>query len=63
MESGTQMNRTLEAGQTGISEKFPIVGTASVDLKLVEVQPAGKRVMRGCDFLNGARNWADQGIK
>jgi methionyl-tRNA formyltransferase len=50
---------TLKTGQRGIVEKFPIIGTASSDLKLLEVQPAGKKVMRGCDFLNGARNWVD----
>ncbi len=52
-------SRTLKAGQKGIVDKFPIIGTASGDLKLLEVQPAGKKVMRGCDFLNGARNWAN----
>ncbi len=40
-----------------VVDKFPCVGTASVDLKLVEVQPAGKRPMSGSDFLNGARDW------
>ncbi len=49
----------LEPGQRGIIEKFPCVGTARLDLKLVEVQPAGKRPMRGCDFLNGARGWME----
>jgi methionyl-tRNA formyltransferase len=47
----------LEAGQRGIISKQPCVGTSSFDLKLVEVQPAGKRVMSGKAFLNGARDW------
>ena len=46
-------------GKHTIVEKFPCIGTASMDLKLVEVQPAGKRPMRGSDFLNGARDWVD----
>ena len=69
MEWKAQPLRVLRAELTGkksngcgkrtIVEKFPCIGTASVDLKLVEVQPAGKRPMRGSDFLNGARDWAD----
>ena len=51
--------RSTGIGQHSVVDKFPCVGTASVDLKLVEVQPAGKRPMRGSDFLNGARDWAD----
>ena len=51
--------RSSGIGQRIVMDKFPCVGTASVDLKLVEVQPAGKRPMRGSDFLNGARDWAD----
>ena len=46
-------------GQHTIVDKFPCVSTADADLKLVEVQPAGKRPMRGSDFLNGARDWSD----
>jgi methionyl-tRNA formyltransferase len=51
--------RSIRSGQHTIVDKFPGVGTADVDLKLVEVQPAGKRPMRGSDFINGARDWAD----
>ncbi len=50
---------TLKTGQRGILDKFPCVGTGSTDLKLVEVQPAGKRAMQGSDFLNGARGWVN----
>lgn len=50
-------SRVFEPGQRGVVEKFPVIGTASYDLKLVQVQPAGKRVMSGTEFLNGARNW------
>ena len=50
-------SRELKPGKRGVADKFPIVGTASNDLKLIEVQPAGKRILRGTDFLNGARNW------
>ena len=48
---------SLEPGQRGIIGKYPCVGTATVDLKLLEVQPAGKRVMNGKAFINGARGW------
>ena len=48
---------SLEPEQRGIIGKYPCVGTATVDLKLLEVQPAGKRVMNGKAFINGARGW------
>ena len=51
--------KSTGSGQHSIMEKFPCIGTASMDLKLVEVQPAGKRPMRGSDFLNGARDWTN----
>jgi methionyl-tRNA formyltransferase len=47
----------LESGKRGVSEKYPVVGTTDGALQLLEVQPAGKRAMRGTDFLNGARGW------
>lgn len=54
-----KINQTKElaCGQRGILDKFPCVGTSTFDLKLLEVQPSGKRIMSGKDFLNGARNW------
>ena len=39
---------------------YPVVGTSSGILVLEEVQPAGKRPMRGDVFLRGARNWPAQ---
>ena len=54
----TDQKSSVPAQHT-IVDKFPCVATADMDLKLVEVQPAGKRPMRGSDFLNGARDWAD----
>jgi len=52
-------NRThnLAHGQRGIIDKHPCVGTGSSDLKLLHVQPAGKRPMSGIEFINGARGW------
>jgi len=50
-------SHAFSPGRRGIVEKFPVIGTASYDLKLVQVQPAGKRVLSGTEFLNGARNW------
>ena len=44
-------------GRSGIVERFPVIGTASSDLKLIQIQPAGKRIMSGTEVLNGARNW------
>ena len=49
--------KSLSPGQRGIIDKYPCVGTTTNDLKLIAVQPAGKRVMPGTDFSNGARGW------
>lgn len=54
--------RNLEIGRCGIRDRYPCVGTDSTDLKLLEVQPEGKRVMSGLDFLNGVRDWASKTV-
>jgi methionyl-tRNA formyltransferase len=36
---------------------LPAVVTAQGTLLLEELQPAGKRLLPGRDFLRGARNW------
>jgi methionyl-tRNA formyltransferase len=59
IKSEVSNSKLLESGQRGIADKYPSVGTSTVDLKLIEVQPAGKRVMSGKDFLNGVRDWAE----
>jgi methionyl-tRNA formyltransferase len=51
--------KSTVAGKHNIIDKYPAVGTATTDLRLLEVQPAGKKAMRGMDFLNGARDWTD----
>lgn len=57
LQASDNQTRELKIGQRGIIAKYPCVGTSTTDLKLEQVQPAGKRVMSGTDFLNGARNW------
>ena len=49
----------LNPGETGIFNKYPLIGTNSYDIILREVQPAGKQIMSGKNFLNGARDWID----
>jgi len=44
-----------------VSEAKPAVGTSSGWLVFDEVQPAGKRMMPGEEFLHGARGWISQG--
>jgi methionyl-tRNA formyltransferase len=44
-------------GDTVVLSKKPAVGTVKGILVLDEVQPQGKRIMNGADFLNGVRNW------
>lgn len=46
-----------EPGRRTVLENLPAVGTVEGWLILEEVQPAGKKPMRGDQFLNGARSW------
>lgn len=57
VEASDNQTQNLDIGQRGIIDKYPCIGTSTTDLKLIQVQPAGKRIMSGKDFLNGARNW------
>lgn len=52
--------KRLEKFQRGIINKYPSVGTATDDLILLELQVAGKKIIDGKAFLNGARNWLSQ---
>ncbi|HEY59600.1 MAG TPA: methionyl-tRNA formyltransferase [Anaerolineae bacterium] len=47
----------LKSGQRGVIEKKPVIGTKDGTIVLDEVQLAGKKSMKGEDFLMGARNW------
>lgn len=51
------LDDSLNAGETGIINQLPAVGTGKGALVLQEVQPAGKKMMSGKDFLRGARDW------
>ena len=48
---------TAQSAQRTVVEGLPAVGAAGGWLLLDEVQPAGKRVMSGKEFLAGARHW------
>jgi methionyl-tRNA formyltransferase len=54
-------SETLAPGQRGVLENQPALGTIQGCLVLDEVQPAGRRIMSGQDFLRGARDWHEQG--
>ena len=49
----------VDPGKRSVINKIPAVGTASGWLVLDDVQPAGKKIMSGQVFLNGARNWSE----
>ena len=48
---------TAVCGERDILNGFPVLGTSAGWLVLDFVQPAGKTIMDGKVFLNGARNW------
>lgn len=45
------------AGKHSIIDRLPAIGTPDGWVKLLEVQPAGKKWMSGADFLRGIQNW------
>lgn len=49
----------LMAGERGILEKYPVLGTASGILRLLQVQIPGRNPISGKEYLNGARNWLE----
>lgn len=53
-----RLDLSLPAGSRGILEKYPIIGTSRGVLELIQMQPAGKTVMTGDQFLLGVRNWS-----
>ena len=52
-------SNVLSLGERGILNKYPCIGTGTLDLQLVELQVPGKQKIDGKAFLNGARNWLD----
>jgi methionyl-tRNA formyltransferase len=56
-QASVALDESLIAGETGIINQLPAVGTGKGALILQEVQPAGKKMMSGKDFLRGARDW------
>lgn len=45
------------AGIRSVLDKVPVISTPDGWVKLLEVQPAGKKWMPGSDFLRGIQNW------
>ena len=52
--------KNLKKFARGVFKNFPVVGTLTYDLILLEVQPSGKNKIDGKSFLNGARNWLNE---
>jgi methionyl-tRNA formyltransferase len=57
--SHTVAEGSLLPGQHCVIDGLPAVAASSGCLVLDEVQPAGKRMMPGSEFLRGSRQWAD----
>lgn len=53
-------NVILKTGERGILEKYPVMGTKSGALKLLQVQIPGRNPISGKNYLNGARNWLEK---
>lgn len=53
-------HQPINIGEHNVIEKKPAIGTSEGFLILDLLQPAGKRVMKGEEFLNGAREWLER---
>lgn len=47
-------------GSRSVIDKVPAISTPDAWIKLLEVQPAGKKWMSGADFLRGTQNWVSK---
>lgn len=54
--------KSIETGATSVVSKKPALGTGEGVLVLDVVQPQGRRIMTGEEFLNGVRDWI-KGVK
>ena len=50
-------------GEHKIIQKEPAIGTGDGLLVLDSLQPEGRKLMAGSEFLNGARNWSENDTK
>ena len=46
-----------QSGLRSVINKVPAISTPDAWVKLLEVQPPGKKWMSGADFVRGAQNW------
>jgi methionyl-tRNA formyltransferase len=53
----TILTEAHPAGIRSVLAKVPVISTPDGWVKLLEVQPAGKKWMPGSDFLRGIQNW------
>ena len=49
--------QSKQANMRAVIDKMPAISTPDGWVKLLEVQPAGKKWMSGADFLRGIQNW------
>jgi len=53
-------DKTHQPGTRSVIDKVPVIGAADGLVKLLEVQPSGKKWMTGAEFLRGAQNWVSK---
>ena len=53
-------DKTHQPGTRSVVDKVPAISAADVWVKLLEVQPSGKKWMTGAEFLRGAQNWVSK---
>ncbi|MHB8133986.1 MAG: methionyl-tRNA formyltransferase [Anaerolineaceae bacterium] len=47
----------INPGERKILDGFPVLGTRNGGLKILKIQPAGRKAISGKDFLLGYKNW------
>jgi len=47
----------LKPGERKVLDGYPVIGTAAGGLKIIKIQPAGRKIISGKEFLFGYKKW------
>ena len=57
LEASVMRQIDINPGERKILDGFPVLGTRNGGLKILKIQPAGRKAISGKDFLLGYKNW------
>jgi methionyl-tRNA formyltransferase len=47
----------LKPGERKVLDGYPVIGTSYGGLKVIKIQPAGRKIINGKEFLFGYKKW------